>query len=138
MKDYHSYYKTSRGFHEWSGNLTDGWNITGTAAYANARFMHYIGEIENAVLILHGDQAHSLYFGKDAYKKLEEGVNPDNKSLRIVEGVTHVDLYDGREMGFIPWDEIEQFFKENLEKQTLPGIELAAMSADLRMFLAHV
>lgn len=86
LKGYHAYYKTPRGFHERSGNSTDGWNVTGTQAFANTRFMHYIDEIENAVLILHGDQAHSLYFGKDTYKKLEQGINPANKKLQIVEG----------------------------------------------------
>ncbi|MFJ3031901.1 alpha/beta hydrolase [Rothia terrae] len=116
LKGYHAYYKTPRGFHERSGNSTDGWNVTGTQAFANTRFMHYIDEIENAVLILHGDQAHSLYFGKDTYKKLGQGINPANKKLQIVEGANHTDLYDGGDSNFIPWNDIEQFFNENLSK----------------------
>lgn len=116
LKDYHDYYKTSRGFHERSGNSTDGWNVTGTMAYANARFLRYIGEIENAVMILHGDQAHSLYFGKDVFAQLEKGINPANKTLRLVEGASHTDLYDGGSQGFIPWDELVQFFEKNLNK----------------------
>ena len=127
VKDYHAYYKTSRGYHIRSGNSNDGWRTIGTQAYANSRFLYYINEIRSAVMILHGEKAHSRYFGEAAYHYMvdgkAEGYNfvgkpnpvPDNKQLLIVPGASHCDLYDGGEGNYIPWDKLEQFFNENLK-----------------------
>ena len=107
VKDYHAYYKTPRGYHKRSGNSNDGWRAIGTQAYANARFLYYINEIRSAVLVMHGAEAHSRYFGEAAYHYMVEGKadgynfigkpnpNPDNKQLLIIPGATHCDLYDG-------------------------------------------
>ena len=107
VKDYHAYYKTPRGYHARSGNSNDGWRTIGTQAYANARFLYYINEIRSAVLVMHGENAHSRYFGEAAYHYMVEGKadgynfigkpnpNPDNKQLLIIPGATHCDLYDG-------------------------------------------
>lgn len=110
VKDYFDYYKTPRGFHPRSGNSTDGWNVTSSASFLNARLLAYAGEIESAVMVLHGEKAHSRYFGETAFKLLKG----DNKVLRIVPGANHTDLYDGGKVSFIPWDEIEAFFRKNL------------------------
>ena len=127
VKDYHAYYKTPRGYHKRSGNSNDGWRVIGTQAYANARFLYYINEIRSAVLVMHGEKAHSRYFGEAAYHYMVEGKaegyntvvkpnpNPENKQLLIIPGATHCDLYDGGEGNFIPWDKLEQFFKENMK-----------------------
>ena len=126
VKDYHAYYKTPRGYHKRSGNSNDGWRVTGTQAYANARFLYYINEIRSAVLVMHGEKAHSRYFGEAAYHYMVDGKaegynfigkpnpNPDNKQLLIIPGATHCDLYDGGEAGYIPWDTLAEFFKKNL------------------------
>ena len=126
VKDYHAYYKTPRGYHPRSGNSGDGWRTIGTQAYANARFLYYINEIRSAVMILHGEKAHSRYFGEAAYHYMvegrAEGYNfvgkpnpvPENKQLLIIPGATHCDLYDGGNNNYIPWDKLEQFFRENL------------------------
>ena len=110
FKEYFNYYKTPRGFHPRSGNSTDGWNVTSSASFLNARLLAYAGEIESAVMVLHGEKAHSRYFGETAFKLLKG----DNKVLRIVPGANHTDLYDGGKVSFIPWDEIEAFFRKNL------------------------
>lgn len=110
VKDYFDYYKTPRGFHPRSGNSTDGWNVTSSSSFLNARLLAYAGEIESAVMVLHGEKAHSRYFGETAFKLLKG----DNKVLRIVPGANHTDLYDGGKGSFIPWDEIEAFFRKNL------------------------
>ena len=127
VKDYHAYYKTPRGYHVRSGNSNDGWRVIGTQAYANTRFLYYINEIRSAVMIMHGEKAHSRYFGEAAYHYMvdgkAEGYNfigqpnpvPENKQLLIIPGATHCDLYDGGEGNFIPFDKLEQFFKENLK-----------------------
>ena len=127
VKDYHAYYKTSRGYHARSGNLNDGWRVIGTQAYANSRFLYYINEIHSAVLVMHGSEAHSRYFGEAAYKYMVEGQsegynfigkpnpNPENKQLLIIPGATHCDLYDGGEGNYIPWDKLAEFFTENLK-----------------------
>ena len=127
VKDYHAYYKTPRGYHVRSGNSNDGWRTIGTQAYANARFLYYINEIRSAVLVMHGEKAHSRYFGEAAYHYMVEGKaegyntvvkanpNPENKQLLIIANATHCDLYDGGEGNFIPWDKLEQFFNENLK-----------------------
>ena len=126
VKDYHAYYKTPRGYHARSGNSNDGWRTIGTQAYANARFLYYINEIRSAVLVLHGEKAHSRYFGEAAYHYMVEGKadgynfvgkpnpNPANKQLLIIPGATHCDLYDGGTGNYIPWDTLAEFFNKNL------------------------
>ena len=109
LKDYHAYYKTPRGYHERSGNSTDGWNATGTASFLNMPLLAYAGEIVNPVLIVHGEKAHSRYFGEDAFKKL----TGENKELLIVPGASHTDLYD--QVDIIPFDRITEFFETNLQ-----------------------
>ena len=123
VKDYHAYYKTPRGYHPRSGNSNDGWRTIGTQAYANARFLYYINEIRSAVLVMHGAEAHSRYFGEAAYHYMVDGKaegynfvgkpnpNPANKQLLIIPGATHCDLYDGGEGNYIPWDTLAEFFK---------------------------
>ena len=127
VKDYNAYYKTSRGYHVRSGNSNDGWRVIGTQAYANARFLYYINEIHSAVLVMHGAEAHSRYFGEAAYHFMvdgkAEGYNfvgkpnpvPENKQLLIIPGATHCDLYDGGEGNYIPWDTLAKFFAKNLK-----------------------
>ena len=105
VKDYHAYYKTPRGFHERSGNSTDGWNATSNLPFVNFKFFEYISELENAVMIVHGEKAHSLYFGTDTFKRLKG----DNKELLVIADATHVDLYDNMEK--IPFGQIEAFFR---------------------------
>ena len=126
VHDYFDYYKTERGYHKRSGNSNDGWRVIGTQAYANSRFLYYINEIRSAVLVMHGSEAHSRYFGEAAYKYMVEGQaegynfigkpnpNPENKQLLIIPGATHCDLYDGGEGNYIPWDKLAEFFTENL------------------------
>lgn len=109
VKDYHAYYKTPRGYHERSGNSTDGWNITSNLPFVNFKFFEYADELENAVLIVHGDAAHSYYFGKDTFAELKG----DNKQMLTVKGASHCDLYD--QLDIIPFDEIAAFYKEYLK-----------------------
>ena len=104
VKEYHDYYKTPRGYHERSGNSTDGWNVTSNLPFMNFKFFEYAGELESAVMIVHGEKAHSLYFGEDTFKKL----HGNNKELLIVADANHVDLYDNLEK--IPFNQIETFF----------------------------
>lgn len=106
VKDYYAYYKTPRGFHPRSGNSTDGWNTTSNLPFLNFKFFEYAAELENAVMILHGDQAHSYYFGKTAFSLLKG----DNKRFLTVEGASHCDLYDN--LSVIPFDEIAGFYRE--------------------------
>ena len=127
VKDYHAYYKTPRGYHKRSGNSNDGWRVIGTQAYANTRFLYYINEIRSAVMVLHGEKAHSRYFGEAAYRYMvdgkAEGYNtvgkpnpvPENKELLIVPNATHCDLYDGGNGDFIPFDKIVDFFNTHLK-----------------------
>lgn len=109
VQDYWHYYKTKRGFHKRSINSNGNWNMTSTLSLINMPILSYSDEIQSAVLIIHGEKAHSRYFGEDAFKKLKG----DNKELLIVEGANHVDLYDNLEK--IPFDKIEDFFKNNLK-----------------------
>ena len=107
VHDYFDYYKTPRGYHKRSGNSNDGWRVIGTQAYANSRFLYYINEIRSAVLVMHGEKAHSRYFGEAAYHFMVDGKaegykfvgepnpNPENKQLLIIPGASHCDLYDG-------------------------------------------
>jgi len=136
VKDYYDYYKTTRGYHARSGNSNDGWRVIGTIGYSNARFLYYINEIRSAVMIMHGEKAHSRYFGEAAYKYMlegkAEGYNfigkpnpvPENKQLLIIPNASHCDLYDGgytelvgkgEAKNMIPWDKLEDFFKTNLK-----------------------
>lgn len=109
VKDYHSYYKTKRGYHERSLNSNGGWNITSSLSFINMPQLSYSDEIRNAVLIIHGEKAHSCYFSEDAFKKLKG----DNKELLIIPGAVHTDLYD--RMDVIPFDKLESFFMENFK-----------------------
>ena len=136
VKDYHDYYKTPRGYHVRSGNSNDGWRVIGTQAYANARFLYYINEIRSAVMIMHGENAHSRYFGEAAYHYMVEGKAegyntvgkpnpvPENKQLLIIPGASHCDLYDGgytelvgkgEPKNLIPWDKLAEFFNNNMK-----------------------
>ena len=127
LKDYYDYYKTPRGYHERSGNSNDGWHTFGCQAYANTRFLYYINEIRSEVLIVHGEKAHSRYFGENAYEYMmtgkAEGYDavrkpnpvPENKELMIIPGASHCDLYDGGKDKVIPWDKLEVFFNDNLK-----------------------
>ena len=110
VRDYYDYYKTSRGYHPRSGNSNDGWNVTGTMSFLNQPILAYAGEIESAVMVLHGDAAHSCYMGKDAFALLRG----DNKELVLMPGATHTDLYDGGGKNAIPWDKVQGFFEKYL------------------------
>lgn len=109
VKDYYDYYKTARGYHKRSLNSNNGWNVTSSLSFINMPQQAYSDEIRNAVLIIHGEKAHSRYFGEDAFKKLKG----DNKELLIIPGAVHTDLYD--RMDVIPFDKLESFFKEYLK-----------------------
>lgn len=109
VKDYYGYYKTPRGFHPRSVNSNGNWNMTSSLSFMTMPILTYSPEIRNAVLMIHGEKAHSRYFSEDAFKKL----TGDNKELYIVEGANHVDLYDQKDK--IPFDKIENFFKTNLK-----------------------
>ena len=110
VQDYYGYYKTPRGFHKRSINSNGNWNTTSLLSLINMPILSYSDEIRSAVLIVHGEKAHSRYFGEDAFKKLKG----NNKELLIVEGANHVDLYDNLEK--IPFDKIEEFFKLYLKE----------------------
>ena len=109
FKDYHAYYKTPRGYHPRSLNSNQGRNATGAIPFINFPLMSRADEIENAVLVIHGEKAHSRYFGEDAFKKL----TGDNKELLIIPGANHTDLYDN--LSIIPFDKMEAFFYNNLK-----------------------
>ncbi len=109
VKDYYAYYKTPRGFHARSGNSTDGWNTTSNLPFMNFKFFEYADELEGAVMIVHGDKAHSYYFGKDTFAKLKG----DNKRMLTVKNANHCDLYD--QLDKIPFEEIATFFTENFK-----------------------
>ena len=109
LKDYYDYYKTKRGYHPRSINSGLGWNVTSSLSFINMPILSYADEIRSAVLLVHGEKAHSRYFSEDAFKKLKG----DNKELLIVPGAVHTDLYDN--MDKIPFDKIEQFFRKYLK-----------------------
>lgn len=109
VKDYHTYYKTSRGYHSRSLNSNGGWNVTSSLSFLNMPIMDYAGEIRRAVLLIHGEKAHSRYFSEDTFKKL----TGDNKELLIIPGASHVDLYDNFDK--IPFDKIVSFYTEHLK-----------------------
>ena len=109
LKDYYDYYKTQRGYTERSLNSNDGWNVTSSLSFVNMPILHYTNEIRSAVLMLHGEKAHSCYFSRDAFAHMMEG-NPytANKELLIIPGAVHTDLYDRKDI--IPFDKITSFF----------------------------
>lgn len=109
VKDYYDYYKTNRGYHKRSLNSNDGWNVTSSLSFINMPILQYSNEIRNAVLMIHGEKAHSCYFSKDAFKNLKG----DNKELMIIPNAVHTDLYD--KVDIIPFDKIEEFFRKNLK-----------------------
>ncbi len=138
VQQYHAYYKTPRGYHERSLNSNEGWNKTSILPWLNAGFLKFTNEIDNAVMILHGEKAHSRYFGITAYENMTGAkvdlqgqdanlqplnkplaepfvVTRGNKQLYIVPGATHCDLYDGGEKSYIPFDKLEEFYKANLK-----------------------
>lgn len=110
VKDYYAYYKTLRGYHKRSLNSNNGWNKTSSLSFINMPLLAYSDEIRGAVLMIHGEKAHSRYFSEDAFKKLKG----DNKELLIIPGASHVDLYDNQ-ANVIPFDKIESFFREYLK-----------------------
>jgi len=114
VKDYYDYYKTERGYHKRSLNSNDGWNITGCMSFMNMPILQYSNEIRSAVLIIHGEKAHSCYFSKDAYSNMIKN-NPyaDNKELFIIPDAVHTDLYDKTDS--IPFEKIADFFNKNMK-----------------------
>ena len=114
VKDYYAYYKTPRGYHPRSLNSNGGWAVQSNTSMMNTKLFTYSNEIRNAVMIVHGENAHSCYMGKDAYNEMiKDSKYTDNKELVIVPGATHCDLYDQKDI--IPFDKIEKFLKENLK-----------------------
>lgn len=109
LKDYFAYYKTPRGYHPRSLNSNGGWNVTSSLSFLNMPILSYAGEITSAVLVIHGEKAHSLYFSRDAFAKLKG----ENKELLIIPGAVHTDLYDNTAV--IPFDKIRDFFVSNLK-----------------------
>ena len=115
VKDYHSYYKTDRGYHARSLNSNGGWNVIGCESFMNQPILKYSNEIRSAVMVMHGDKAHSFYFGRDAYENMINGNKyTDNKELLVIEGATHTDLYDGGDNNAIPFDKLQAFFEKYL------------------------
>ena len=116
VKDYYEYYKTERGYHKRSLNSNEGWNITGCMSFLNMPILQYSNEIRSAVLMIHGEKAHSCYFSKDAFSDMmRDNAYTDNKELMLIPGAVHTDLYDGGEKSAIPFDKMERFFKANLK-----------------------
>jgi fermentation-respiration switch protein FrsA (DUF1100 family) len=116
VKDYYDYYKTGRGYHVRSLNSNGGWNVIGCESFMNQPILKYTNEIRSAVLVVHGDKAHSCYFGRDAYADMvKDSKYTDNKELLIIPGASHTDLYDGGENHAIPFDKLESFFTEYLK-----------------------
>lgn len=114
VQGYHAYYKTERGYHKRSLNSNNGWAIQTNTSMMNVRLFHYSNEIRNAVMIVHGDKAHSFYMGKDAYDNMiKDSKYTSNKEFLVVKGATHTDLYDQKDI--IPFDKIEKFLKDNLK-----------------------
>lgn len=109
VKDYYDYYKTARGYHPRSLNSNGGWNVTSSISFLNAPLLQYANEIRSAVLVVHGEKAHSRYFAETAFKRL----TGDNKRLLIVPNAVHTDLYDKTDV--IPFDDIVAFIKDNMK-----------------------
>ena len=116
VKDYYDYYKTDRGYHARSLNSNDGWAATGCISFLNQPILTYTNEIRSAVLIMHGEKAHSCYFSKDAYAQMMDGNPvPENKELLIIPDAVHTDLYDGGGKNTIPFDKLADFFTTYLK-----------------------
>ena len=116
VKDYHSYYKTDRGYHARSLNSNAGWNVIGCESFMNQPILKYSNEIRSAVLLIHGEKAHSCYFSKDAYADMtRDSKYTDNKELMIIPDAVHTDLYDGGEKKVIPFDKMDDFFQRYLK-----------------------
>ncbi len=116
VADYHDYYKTDRGYHKRSLNSNGGWNVIGCMSFMNQPILQYSNEIRSAVLIMHGEKAHSCYFSRDAYAAMvKDNLYTDNKELLIIPDAVHTDLYDGGGKDAIPFDKLEQFFSENMK-----------------------
>ena len=109
VKDYYDYYKTPQGYHPRSLNSNGGWNVTGCMSFLNQPILAYAGEIRSAVLVMHGDKAHSCYFSKDAFAKLKG----DNKELLLIPDAVHTDLYDRTDI--IPFDKLVDYIQKNLK-----------------------
>lgn len=115
VADYYDYYKTDRGYHARSLNSNGGWNVIGCESFINQPILKYSNEIRSAVMIMHGDKAHSFYFGKDAYNNMISGSKyTDNKEFVVIEGAVHTDLYDGGSNNSIPFDKVQAFFEKYL------------------------
>ena len=113
VKDYSEYYK-GRAYHPRSLNSNEGWNTIGTLSFLNQPILQYTNEIRSAVLIIHGEKAHSCYMGRDAYAHMMKGnPSPENKELMIIPGAVHTDLYD--DLDIIPFDKIQNFFRTYLK-----------------------
>ncbi len=113
--DYIDYYRRPRGFHPRSQGDGKGWNVTGCMSFVNQPICNYTNEIRSAVLMIHGEKAHSLYFSRDEFKKMTtNSAYTANKELMIIPGAVHTDLYDGGDKGYIPWEKLERFFREYL------------------------
>ena len=116
VKDYHDYYKTQRGYHPRSLNSNGGWNVVGCESFMNQPILQYSNEIRSAVLILHGEKAHSCYFSRDAYANMvKDSKYTDNKELLIIPDAVHTDLYDGGGKDAIPFDKLQSFFETYLK-----------------------
>ena len=116
VKDYYDYYKTPRGYHARSLNSNGGWNVIGCESFLNQPILQYSNEIRSAVLIMHGEKAHSCYLGKDAYADMvKDSKYTANKELLIIPGASHTDLYDGGGRDAIPFDKLQSFFEEYLK-----------------------
>lgn len=114
VKDYYDYYKTKRGYHPRSLNSNEGWNVTNSLSWMNAKFLQFTNEIRSAVMIMHGEKAHSCYFSKDAYNNMiANSKYQDNKQLLLIPDAVHTDLYD--KLDIIPFEKIDQFFKTYLK-----------------------
>ena len=115
VKDYYDYYKTERGYHPRSLNSNGGWNVIGCESFLNQPILAYSNEIRNAVLIMHGEKAHSFYFGKDAYDNMvRDSKYTSNKVFLPIKDAVHTDLYDGGGKDLIPFDKLEEFFRTYL------------------------
>ena len=116
VKDYYDYYKTDRGYHKRSLNSNGGWNVIGCESFMNQPILQYSNEIRSAVLLIHGEKAHSCYFSRDAYADMiKDSKYTGNKELYIIPDAVHTDLYDGGGKDAIPFDKLEAFFKEYLK-----------------------
>ena len=116
VKDYYDYYKTGRGYHARSLNSNGGWNVVGCESFLNQPILQYSNEIRSAVLIVHGEKAHSCYFSRDAYANMvKDSKYTDNKELMIIPDAVHTDLYDGGGKDAIPFEKLQSFFEEYLK-----------------------